>query len=328
MMGYIFLILIIVAQISSEQAEIFSYNNSKNQQISDSKREVLVEKRDKAEFFARGDLLYWIAQESGFDINFGSGTVIKSVSDGGVQETTVFEKDIDPSFNWDLGYRIFLGSQFCEEIWGVQGSWTHFQGTGNRNYNNGKWHVRLDQIDAVGNYRGFINKSLFLQTLFGLRAAEIYQKLHSTVLTTVEVSGSGTALDTRIFHDKQKFDGIGPLLGLNADLKLGLGFSFYGTLSGSLLYGRYLLTFDDSENVTAPLTPSNILTNITKNMRAFDFDIDLAFGFSWRAKISNAVFVTLLAGLENHQYFNQNRMGSNWGNLALSGAIFSLKFEF
>jgi hypothetical protein len=312
---------------SKENEKILvSQNLSKKEENHSSVQQV--EKKSKIDFFARGDLLYWIAEGSGFETNFGSGHVTKLVSGEGVQESIVFEKDIDPEFNWDLGYRIFLGSRFVDDIWGVYANFTHFQGKANKNLNNGKWSVRLDQIDLVGNYKGVLNSSLFLETLFGLRLTEIYQKLHGRVVTPILVSGSGTALDTRNFDDKQKFDGIGPLLGLNADLKLGAGFGFYGTLSGSLLYGRYFLTFKDSENVTAPLTPAYIESTIHKHMRAFDFDLDLAFGFTWRAKLSNDVFLTLLAGLENHQYFNQNRIGSNWGNLSFSGAVFSLKLTF
>lgn len=278
-------------------------------------------------FQVRGDLLYWVPETSGLDTNFGSGSVFQSTVNG-TSITTSKETDVDPSFDWNVGYRVALGLQFDANRWEVGALWTDFQGHGHKAIDHGKWNVRLHQLDVVALYNACINSSVTLHPFIGLRGTSIFQKLFSQVITDVVLSGSGTATDTRTFRDHQQFYGLGPLLGLNADYDIKYGLGLYGSIAFGLLYGSYHLHFNDTEVITAPAAPSQIYSKIKKDMTAFDFNVDLALGIQWQYLIRNACYLTLKLGLENHQYFNQGRLGRNFGNLSFSGGVFSLGLAF
>ena len=63
-------------------------------------------------------------------------------------------------------------------------------------------------------------------------------------------------------------------------------------------------------------------------MKAFDFNLDLALGIQWEHLMNDAYYLTMKLGIENHQYFNQSRLGYTFGNLSFSGGIFSLGLAF
>lgn len=275
----------------------------------------------------RGDLLYWVPEASGLDICFGGGTVLRSTVNG-TSTTTSKETDVDPSFDWNVGYRVVLGRQFGSNGWEVGASWTDFQGHGHKPIDHGKWKVELMQLDLTTLYNACINSSVTLQPFIGLRGTSIFQKLFSKIITKYVIEGAGTAIDTRTLRDRQQFYGLGPLFGLNVDWDIKYGLGFYATISSSLLYGNYHLHFNDTEVITPPATPRKMKMKIKKNMSAFDLGIDLALGIQWQYLIRNACYLTLKLGLENHQYFNQSRLGRNFGDLSFSGGIFSFGLAY
>lgn len=275
----------------------------------------------------RADLLYWVPEASGLDICFGSGTIFQS-NVNGTSTTISKERDVDPSFDWNVGYRVVLGRQFGSNGWEVDASWTDFHGHGHKPIDHGKWKVELKQIDVTVLYNACINSSVTLQPFIGLRGASIFQKLFSRIITEVVIDGEGTAIDTRTLRDRQQFYGLGPLFGLNADWDIKHGLSFYAAIDSSLFYGNYHLHFNDTEVVTPPATSRKIKSKIKKHMSAFDFGIDLALGIQWQYLIRNTCYLTLKLGLENHQYFNQSRLGRNFGNLSFSGGIFSFGIAY
>lgn len=274
----------------------------------------------------RGDLLYWVPEVSGLDTNFGRGSFTESLIDG-VTTIQSKETDFDPSFHWNTGYRVAFGLQFDRNRWELGAVWTDFHSTAHSGMDHGRWKVRLHQVDVAAIYRACINRFVTLQPYLGLRGASINQKLSSQVHTEVDLFGT-TALDTRTFHDRQHCFGVGPLFGLNAECNIKYGLGVYGTVAFGLLYGHYNLRFNDTEELTSPATPTEIHSHIRKHMKAFDFNVDLALGIQWRYLISNACYITMKLGLENHQYFDQGRLGRNFGNLSFSGGVYSLSLEF
>lgn len=268
--------------------------------------------------FMEGDLLYWVSEASGLDLNFGSGTNTHTTV-GGVTTTYSDETDTDPSFQWNVGYRVALG-WIVNPQWEMDGVWTAFQSFGD-------WKVKLNQIDLATHYSACID-SIRLEPSIGLRGTSIEQKLSSQVITDVVFPGTGTGTDSRTFQDKQQFYGLGPLFGLNSNYSVADGFSFYGNFAFGLLYGTYHLHFNDTEVTTPPASASQIFSKIKKNMQAFDFDIDLALGMQWEILLGKKCCMTTKLGVENHQYFNQSRLGHTFGNVSFSGGIFSLALAF
>lgn len=276
-------------------------------------------------FFVKGDLLYWLPEISGLSSNFGSGSVENTTSEG-IPSILSTEIDRDPSFQWSPGYRLGLGWQFDPNGWEIGGIWTDFQGKGTKTLNQGSWKVKLQQLELSALYNAYLS-SVHLQPFIGLRGASIRQNLYSQVVTDV-LSGLKTQTDIRTFQDKQQFYGLGPLFGLNTTYLFNHGLSLYGNFSFALLYGNHHLNFNDQEVLTSVSTPSQIYSTIQKRMRAFDFNLDLSLGVQWEYLFDNACCLTLKLGLENHQYFNQSRLGDALGNLSFSGGIFSLGLGF
>lgn len=273
-------------------------------------------------FYLRGDLLYWVPEASGLNSDFGTGAVLRT-SSSGIDTTYTKETDVDPSFDWSVGYRIAMGWQLDNERWEVGGLWTDFHGSGHVKVDHGKWKVILHQLDLAALYN-LCYSVVHLQPFIGLRGASIFQKLHSQVITEVTFSGLGTAIDTRTFSDHQQFYGLGPLFGLNSNYGLNSGLGLYANIAFGLLYGSYHLHFKDSEMITPPATPSQIFSKLKKDMKAFDFCLDLALGVQWEYLIRNRYCLNGKLGLENHHYFDQSRLGHNLGNLSFSGGVFSL----
>lgn len=277
-------------------------------------------------FKVQGDFLYWTAQASGLDLNFGTSSLTNTTSND-ITTIRSFEKDVDPSFHWNAGYRVGLGWEFDPKGWQADGLWTDFKTSAHNKATDGKWTVRLEQLDLSASYHAYLS-SVHLQPFIGLRGTYIHQKLFSEVITSIEFTDLGKGFDTRTFDDTQKFYGLGPLFGLNSSYALKHGLSLYGNFSFGLLYGNYHLHFDDNETITPPATAETIDAIVKKNMQAFDFNIDLALGIQWEYKIRNSCCLTTKLGVENHQYFGQSRLGYTFGNLSFSGGIFSLALGF
>lgn len=288
---------------------------------------IQLDQKSLGTFDVRGDLLYWVPQASGLSVNFGSGSVLETTI-GSVNHIVAKESDVDPSFDWSLGYRVGAGYQFNQSPWEVDALWTHFYGSGRSDKNHGKWSVQLNQIDLDTMCNAVVTPSLTLSPLVGLRGTQIHQRLWSTIVTEITVFPTGSGTDTRTFHDHQHYNAMGPLFGLNTDYKLGKGFSIYGGGSAAVLYGSYWQRFQDAETVTVASQPESITSHITKRMQSFNYSVDLALGLQWKAVIYRSLQVMTKLGLENHQYFSQSRLGSSWGDLSFSGAIFSAEFLF
>jgi hypothetical protein len=282
--------------------------------------------KERPHFVPRGDLLYWVPQGSGLAINFGQGSFTRT-TDNGFVTTELTEEDLDPSFKWNFGFRAGVGCEFDQNLWEVDALWTYFQSSGNSSQNQGKWTVRLNQIDLDASYKSSVNDCLTLTPLAGLRGTQIHQHITSTLLTPIEID-SVTSYDIRTLNDKQKFNALGPLLGVNADYKVGRGFSVYGNTALGILYGSYHLNFDDFEIDNSSASQNSIYSDIHKRMDAFDYNIDLVLGAQWETVFYQSFRLRAKLDVENHQYFNQIRLGEGWGNLSFSGATFSLSASF
>jgi hypothetical protein len=281
----------------------------------------------QSHFCVEGNLLYWAPQISGLESNFGSTYVTQRAVEG-VAITGIKEKDVDPSYDWTVGYRILGRYQFANNLWDLVATWTSFNGSGYKAINYGKWNVTLEQIDAALLYNAYWSSWFTSHPFIGVRATKINQALFSEVICDVMLVDSGLAFDTKVFNDREKFRGIGPLFGINGDIILGYGFGLYGSISASLLYGSYRLYFKDHEMVTLPANPSYTMSDIHKHITTFNFNIDLGIGAYWKKQVHKSIWVTAKIGIETHQYFNQNRLGGNTGDLSFSGLVFSGSLEF
>ena len=285
-------------------------------------------------FFVKGDFLYWKPGISGLELDFGTTSIVQTTDINDDLVNTTQEYDVSPKGRWQPGYRIGAGYEFDDCRWEIDGFWTHFQGNdtncnkeGSELVNKGTWRVKFDQVDVLLAYTAHPNESTSLKPFAGIRGAKIHQGVHSYLVTNITLTSGAEETDTRELNDHQNFQGFGPLVGVKGEWFVGKGFSFYGTVAGSVLYGDYKVYFDDSEFLSGP-TPSTTLSRNTRHLNAFDYNVDLVLGLQWQTCICNAVFVTIGLDFEHHEYFDQGHLGANYGDLSFDGAALSLNVGF
>jgi len=133
---------------------------------------------------------------------------------------------------------------------------------------------------------------------------------------------SSSAFPTSSAHGKNKLLGIGPLIGVEGDWKLGCGFSLYANASFAVLYGNFRVHFNQAEE----FVDGGDFCHIKRKLNACQAVVDAGFGIRWETCFCDNI-VWLQLGLEHHRYFNQNRFG-DYGDLCLDGANFSAGFAF
>ncbi|MBA3815161.1 MAG: hypothetical protein H0X29_01305 [Parachlamydiaceae bacterium] len=284
----------------------------------------------KNSFFIRGDALYWTPRVTGLELDFGRTSIVENI----VDSTQIFitrEEDLDPHFKWDAGYR--AGAGYESNNWGMEALWTHFQSSGKRSNkqlferrDEGKVNIKFDQIDVVFLYNYKATCLLTLKPFFGVRASKINEHVKGISFTDITFN-SLPALETRTFNDKQKYWGIGPLFGVQGNWEIGSGFGIYGNVGASLLYGEYKINYKDTDIFTVPFSKQIFAFN-KRHLHGFDCNLDLGLGISWSKVIFQKYEVKMKLGFEQHQYFNQNRIGSSRGDISFTGGVFSLELGF
>lgn len=258
------------------------------------------------------DLLYWRALQNGLEC--GCGPEIKD--------------------RWNLGYRIGLEYDFACTDWDIGAYWTHFQNShhqGNNDRDHARWKIKYDTIDLVFGREFFNNSCVFFTPFIGLRGAFIDEKLqahfgecgcdHKNFCDSFD-SNESTSTDQ---NHKEKFWGVGPLIGINAGWRLGCGFSLYGSLGVGFLYGHFKINVHDFQSIPDPTDDGNCC--IQRSIHACQAIADASVGIQWEHCFCNNIEAILALGLEHHRYFNHNQIGG-YGDLCLDGAVFSAGIKF
>jgi hypothetical protein len=295
--------------------------------------------------FISADLLYWRAFEGGLDECFpvkdtdyisSSGDIISKFRGRGQ----------DPRFKWDPGFRLGAGYEFASG-WDVAVFWTRFHSSSSRHHRNQyeftnshklRWKLDFEIVDVIAGREFDLGCSFALFGFGGLRGARINQKVHtnfsgpvddisvsssaSFITDVISTSSSTSEFTTSTVHGKNKFEGIGPLIGIEADWKFGRGFSLYANASVAVLYGDFRVRFNEESE----FIDGADFTKIKRNLEGCQAVVDAGLGIRWQTNFFSKI-VWLQLGLEHHRYFNQNRLGS-YGDLCLDGANFSAGFAF
>lgn len=281
-------------------------------------------------FYVRGDLLYWKPHVSGLELSFGKGSIDQTISDQEIVITR--EYDTDPKFSWDAGYRLAAGYQF-NEGWEALALWTHFRGNGKHsdqdhegNHSHGHFDLKFNQIDVAVAYKAVFCPLFSVKTYLGVRGARIHEDLKALQITSI-ISNGVSGRETRSFDDKQTFNGVGPLFGVQGNVLIGSGFDLYALVGGSVLFGHYKLNLDDSDIFTQPIL-KQVFSQNKKHLHSFTWNVDLALGIHYETSFCDSYHLDLNLGVEHHQYFNENHIGANLGDLALTGGVFTVGVGF
>lgn len=293
--------------------------------------------------FFSADLLYWRAFEDGLDDCFPVDDYDYISSSYGTILSRFKGKGEDPRFNWDAGFRLGTGYVF-DSGWDIGVYWTHFHSHASKHYkqdsyafrneNEVHWNLNFEVVDLIVAHE-FNSDSCFTWRPFaGLRGARIKQKLRTNSFSngdSFEESSSAVAFlsdysssnfATSSVHNKQRFLGIGPLIGLEADWSLGCNLSLYANASVAFLYGHFHVRSKESDQ----FVDGADFCQERRKLSACQTVLDAGVGIRWQTCLcGNRAWLQL--GLEHHSYFNQNRFGT-YGDLCLDGANFSVGIEF
>lgn len=267
-------------------------------------------------FFLEGDFLYLRAFQGGLDI-CGPSEAIDVINPGSV--TSFFNgKTHSPHFKWDPGFRLGLGYLFPND-WIMAVYWTDFHSKATLNHGDNhlfRWKLNFDVVDFIIGREFCIQSCLTITPFFGVRGARIDQTASSFELDTLL-----STFDAE--HNTSKFRGVGPLAGLQANWNLGCGWGVYADFALGGLWGKYKIHLNEAS--TFPF--GGEFSHLHKNLDACQLVLDAGIGVSWRQCFwENNQFVVKI-GLEQHRYFDQNRIGT-YGDLCLSGGVISAAIEF
>lgn len=264
------------------------------------------------ETFFRVDFLYWKTNENGLGRCVPTKVFDRIDCDGYVVSIR-HEKNNDPSFDWAPGFRIGLGYRFLDTCWELAAYWTNLYTTANTHLENeGKLRCSLNfnAVDLLASYKFCVVSCFTLKPYFGLRIATVNQNLKSNF----EAKHEKHNFTDFHGHNKEKFVGVGPLIGLEGVLSLKYGTSIYASAAVAGLYGDYHLNFKDCNR----FHDGEVLYNLKQHHHSWDAALDFALGIRWEHCLKKTfsrcppnIRLTLDLGLEHHHYFRLNRFNSN-----------------
>lgn len=293
-------------------------------------------------FFVDANLLYLRAIEGGLS-SWCDSTDINNANENDIVISRLKGKAHDPKFKWNLGFRLGGGYKFADSNCGIGVYWTHYNSHthGDKSHRNEhKWKINFDVVDILYGCKFDLSNCFVLTPFGGLRYAKIDQKLRTNFINTItDIEGStpsssfsnisslkgsvNEVLTKSKGNIKEEFSGIGPLIGVEGSWDIKCGFSLYGNISVSLLYGIFHVR---SKQADVFETGKNI-NHLRKHIEACQAVVDAGFGIRWKTCFCNDRFLILQLGLEQHQYFNHNRF-CNYGDLSLNGVALSISHEY
>ena len=310
-------------------------------------------------FTFQADFLWWRANMDDLDYGLQMNDTLFLSTRG---------KIVEPDFEYDPGVRVGAGYDFGRSNWDILLAWTYHyskatDSSGNPNvpislfalrgqtYNNGNykvvigatgrasWRVHLNTLDFEMGYDHFYSKLFSVRSHFGLKAAWINMEYHASYQDMID-TGDGqtiTNYEKISLRTKSDFWAVGPRMGLQSFLHLGWGFSIYGTIAGSLVYGEYDTSsrlFIERESVPFPFTSTT--TDIP--FKHDDFSrlravAEMSIGLEWSYCFSGDYLLSFHLGWENQYWWNQleARLLTDYqpnGDLTYSGIDAGIRFDF
>lgn len=298
--------------------------------------------------FFFSDILVWKLREGSAD------NWTQEISPAGTNQTA---KVLGVPFKWSPGLRLGVGYTACNN-WDSVFSYTGFRTKGvsqasattggvfspflgnffinntdgagikGPNYNsaNIQWKVLFNVLDLEAGRTIQIDPLFKLRPFFGLKAGFIHRNIQSTWQNPTIPTTFTTATE----HLKNKFEGIGPSVGLNTTWSLfkisDQSFNLLGHFSGALLWGHWRFKDLYQNN-----TPTSVEIHVSPITGAAPMARAL-MGIEWVGCLAGANMAVRL-GYEAQVWFDQIQYYSlNMGRLSnlmsLQGGVLGVEFYF
>ncbi|MCP5505964.1 MAG: hypothetical protein H7A38_03675 [Chlamydiales bacterium] len=269
--------------------------------------------------FVYGDFLYWTAQVDGTDLAVRVKDPTQEVSTGSRKIERL-------DFNWDPAFRVGLGYYIDCMDWSLALEWTRLRTDTNKTVRptedskiyslwgrlgvnsdlidkqmEGKWSLDYDTLDLLASPGYFRYRQFAFRPVTGLRGGWI--DWDYTVVQTSLASQTDTRV--RTIHNKNHYNAIGTVGGLQTKMFLGMGFQIYSDLLASILYGK--LSIDQTTDTTS--TDRNFSMNEHDSYWRVRPNLHMKLGLEWeRFFSSNSMRLNLHIGYEYLVWFNQNEL--------------------
>ena len=313
---------------------------------------------DIGRFSAGADWLYWKATEDG--LNYGLLTTTTTPATGSL---AVNERILKPRFEYDSGYRVYIGYELPCYDWEIGVIYTHAPNTRARSsalaastlipvvtqnitildnslFNfrgilpaagdavKSQWGLDFDYIDFDLAHTLCLSDYLRVRPHIGIRYLWAKQ--------TFDMDFVGTSADSDVTGNvafegflKNRTYGVGVEGGLWGDWEVGCGFSILGHVGGSILYGKHKI-----RGSHALVTTRGSATPITDLFSYRDVEytsipmLDYFIGLQYATCLCEIEF-NLHVGWEQHVAFDMNRFTTtDGGDLSLQGLTLGGGFAF
>ncbi|MCX6988670.1 MAG: Lpg1974 family pore-forming outer membrane protein [Chlamydiae bacterium] len=311
-------------------------------------------------FILSVDGLLWTASESGLSY----ATTASSNPELGKGHIK------NPNFRWQGGFRVGAGFHIPHGSWDTLMNYTWFHDTAKgktennpENYliatgisaiNNthfrpyaiscdAKWKLFLDILDLQLGRTMIPAKWISFRPFIGTKAAWIHQKYE---INYSDLVSNYQSLDYEV-DLKNNYWGIGPMVGLNTQFWMGYGFSIFGNIAASLVYGQFTLKQQETAD-------NDTVADLSNNYYAGRAITDLQLGLRWDSnvckskkasvcqceKIRKKTNFSMTAGWEQHLFFSQGefmhftdatnagRFTQEHNDLSVQGATLSMRLDF
>ena len=261
-------------------------------------------------------------------------------------------------YDWSWGFRVDAGYAMAHDGWDLQGQWTWFHSSHTHDRHsaggytanvlpstassltnpdvaiastdlnsNRRLYINVGELDLGREF--FISKWLTLRPHVGAKGLWIHRQLSvkSVGITSIPTNIASTTnhVGTQF---RGQYSGGGIYAGLDSQWGFGDGWSLFGTIDQSLVYGRnsYRAREVDTTSNGAHYT-RGVVENKWNTVRGIT---DLAIGLRWDYLFDNDRYrFRLQAAWEEHLFSNLivDDFGAS-GDLALTGASFKASFDF
>lgn len=313
-------------------------------------------------FSFQGEFLWWRTVMDDLEYGLKNNAIIADPNNfpqGQAFSFTVRE----PDFQFDPGFRFAAGYDFGRDNWDVFLRWTRLytqasdtvnQGSGNdilipirvetisivqnfggvslSPYGKVNWDFHFNSLDFEMGYDYFFSHRFSVRPHMGIKAAWLDMDYRVKYLEALVVSAGD--IETMDAKGDSDYWAVGPRFGIDGYLHIGWGFSIYGQISGSLLYGRYDTKYDQSVVSTVPNSPIVVDFDIKQD----DFyrlrsNLQMALGVEWAYCYAGDYLFALHLGWETQYWWNQLEMPffgyfQPDGDLTLSGLTAGARFDF
>lgn len=243
-----------------------------------------------------------------------------------------------PHSHWRPGFKLGIGYDMVHDGWDIELIWTRYRGAGSGHADidvgdnssliplwsalqnpaatqlwatdiKPHWKLHLDLVDFELGREFWNSKYLTLRPHIGFRYSRIAQDFKMDIK-----GGSWAAIlpspgQNGSVNMENRFKGVGVRGGLDSVWHLGCGFSLFGNVAVSLLYGRFHV--DQKENTlqaSSPFSKTSILS-ATESFRSSKAATDVILGIQYATMFCESRYAfTVGLGWEHHAFFSQNHL--------------------